>query len=312
LVLQALAQLTTDWWVLGSSANGSAAGVVGMAWGKLLVELAVLGGTALALRADGLRLTVGPAAEALAVLPEWWRRGWRSGLESLVRNLAFTWVVLRLVNAAANPEAFWIANQLLWGWLLVPILALGEALKRQVATRPRRVGAALQSHGRAAGIVLAAWVFSLPFWPSALQALLRAQGVDAAVSTAHWLVAFYALFAGNHLLDCAFYGAGRTDFMLRQTVLVNLGVFGPAFLLNQLGAWTPTLLQVTLLFGFGIAADSALTLVQFVGWRRTGFSDRIAGHPRDEWLSQAGVDSPSPIQRVAGRDQSLRERGERP
>jgi hypothetical protein len=31
----------------------------------------------------------------------------------------------------------------------------------------------------------------------------------------------------------------------------------------------------------GIAADSAITVAQFFGWRRGGFSDRIAGNPRD-------------------------------
>jgi Na+-driven multidrug efflux pump len=139
----------------------------------------------------------------------------------------------------------------------------------------------LLKRGQAFGLVLAGWVLSIPFWPSALPAQLRTQEVEAATSTAHLLVAFYALFAVNHLLDSAFYGAGRTDFLWRQTVLVNLGVFGAAFLLHQLGYWTPTLLRVTFLFGLGIAADSAITVMQYVGWRRAGFSTRIAGHPSD-------------------------------
>jgi hypothetical protein len=59
------------------------------------------------------------------------------------------------------------------------------------------------------------------------------------------------------------------------------GVFGADFMLHPLGYWTPTLLWMTFLFGLGIGTDLAITLVQFFGLRRAGFSDRIAGHPRD-------------------------------
>jgi Na+-driven multidrug efflux pump len=276
LVLQAAAQLACDWAILGPSVLPKPGSVVAMAWGRALVECVVIAGTIWRLRWIGLRVALDLPDQSRSLLLDWWRRGWRSGLESLIRNLAFMFVVLRLINASGNAGTFWVANQLLWGWLLVPILSLGEALKRLVATRPELIGDALPAYCRGAVVILMGWLVSVPIWPTAISRLLHAQGGDDVLGTAYWLAFFYAFFAFNHLIDSAFYGGGRTDYMLWQTLIVNLGVFGTAFVANSLGYWSSSLKSVTILFGLGIICDTMVTTVQYWIWRRRSFSTAVS------------------------------------
>ncbi len=52
-----------------------------------------------------------------------------SGLESFIRNFFFLAMIIKMVNAIGEQETFWIANSFIWGWLLLPILQLGELVK---------------------------------------------------------------------------------------------------------------------------------------------------------------------------------------
>ncbi|MEX1662151.1 hypothetical protein AB4874_10900 [Thioclava sp. 15-R06ZXC-3] len=60
---------------------------------------------------------------------EGWKKDWflvaaRSGLESGVRNLAFSLMVLRLMNEVNEAGLFWVTNSFIWGWLLLAGLAV--------------------------------------------------------------------------------------------------------------------------------------------------------------------------------------------
>lgn len=57
-----------------------------------------------------------------------------SGLESFVRNLAYMVMIARMVNVVGEQGTYWVANSFIWGWLLLPILQLGELIKQEVAT----------------------------------------------------------------------------------------------------------------------------------------------------------------------------------
>jgi Na+-driven multidrug efflux pump len=74
---------------------------------------------------------------------------------------------------------------------------------------------------------------------------------------------FYITFIFNNTLDSIFYGCGKTDYMLWQSIIVNIVLNGGTFVLYLLGIFTPTLLNITLLFGFGLLFDFIPTLVLY-------------------------------------------------
>ena len=57
------------------------------------------------------------------------------GLDSLVRNAAYFFLIIRLLNLLGENAigGYYLAMHIFWSFLLVPILALSESLKVLVA-----------------------------------------------------------------------------------------------------------------------------------------------------------------------------------
>ena len=70
------------------------------------------------------------------------------------------------------------------------------------------------------------------------------------------------------IADSVFYGRGRTDLMLYQSLIVNSVFYGGVFMLYQTGVSVPTLVGIAVMFGTGIAIDSIITFVMFYYFRR--------------------------------------------
>ena len=197
---------------------------------------------------------------------EWWAVGRYSGLESLVRNLGFAVMIVRMMNLIQEQGNFWLANHFIWQWLLLPALALGDLVKQEVAQGGRwaeNVKAGFPAYMLLCVIFSLFWLGSIPFWPFFLARIMNVQ----ALSTVYFLVIaqtpVYLTFIFNNTLDSIFYGSGRTDYMLYQSLLVNIAVNGLAFLLYLNGLFTPTLISLTILFSCGMLADFIITLFMF-------------------------------------------------
>ena len=77
------------------------------------------------------------------------------------------------------------------------------------------------------------------------------------------LLGFYMLYAFQNVLDSTFYGLGKTNYMLFESVVTNVVYYGGAFALYLCGVWQPTLIGIALLFAIGNAFDSVLSLVAY-------------------------------------------------
>lgn len=53
-----------------------------------------------------------------------------SGTQILLDNLIYSVLVCRMVNAVTEQGNYWIANNIIWGLLLIPILALAEIIRK--------------------------------------------------------------------------------------------------------------------------------------------------------------------------------------
>ena len=74
---------------------------------------------------------------------------------------------------------------------------------------------------------------------------------------------FYVLYAFQNIFDSIFYGLGKTNYMLFESVVTNTVYYGIAFILYLTGIWTPSLIGIALLFGIGNAFDSVVSLGAF-------------------------------------------------
>lgn len=248
-------------------------GVTGIAIGNIAVNLLLLAASLGLYRREGYRLAGGGKLD-LSWLREWLTVGGYSGLESLVRNLAFMFMVIRMVNVVGEQGTFWVANSFIWGWLLLPVLQLGQLVKRDCgehgdeAIRQRSLG-----YFALTGIIVLVWLVSLPLWPLFIRRVMNVGMYQDVYRIALWSLGFYVLFAFNNVVDSIFYGIGKTSYMLFQSIAVNSVFYGSLFMLWRMGIYQPTLMRIALMFAAGIAVDSLLTFGMFA-WmlRRRGMT----------------------------------------
>ncbi|MDA3939154.1 MAG: multidrug transporter [Spirochaetia bacterium] len=190
---------------------------------------------------------------------EWLRVGGYSGVESLVRNLAFMIVILRMINVVNEQGTFWVTNNFIWGWLLLPVLSLGELIKRDCAEDSDNIRKYFRGYMTLTTLFVLFWVITIPLWKTFLLNIMGVQDPVGIFNVALISLIFYIVFAYNNVIDSIFYGIGRTDLMLVQSLATNLIFYVGAYILYLQGIFIPSLTGIAILFGLGIVFDSVIT-----------------------------------------------------
>ena len=193
-------------------------------------------------------------------MKELWNVGVISGIESFVRNFAYIVMISRMVNVVNEQGTYWVANNFIWGWLLLPITQLGEYIKKDVATDRYAIKNKTLGYFAITTVVCSLWFVSIPLWKPFMTNILLFKDVDKLFNLVIILVGFYVLYAFQNVFDATFYGLGKTKYMLFESVITNTLYYGTAFLLYITKIWVPTLTGIAMMFGIGMAFDSLVSL----------------------------------------------------
>ncbi|MDR2836222.1 MAG: hypothetical protein LBV69_08570 [Bacteroidales bacterium] len=195
---------------------------------------------------------------------EWFQVGKYSGLESLVRNVVFSIMIIRMVNMVSEQGSYWVANNFIWNWLLLPALALGDLIKKEVAEEKNNIQTKTFGYIILTVIFTLLWLVSIPLWKPFLRIVMNVDVYETVYYIALIQTAFYITFIFNHICDSTFYGVGRTDYMLIQSICIDICYYGIAFILYLKRIFVPSLLSISLLFGIGMATDFIPTLILYL------------------------------------------------
>ena len=262
LLFQMAATVVSDTLLVSDLDFSLKAGVNGIAIGNIVVNLLLFAMGAIALRKQGIAV-FGRGRLSFEWQREWWRIGRMSGLESLIRNAAFILIILKMINSVREQGTFWVANHFIWGWLLLPVLALGELIKRNSGEHPGRVTRQFPSYLWAVTLIMVFWLVTSPLWGYFLEKAMNVGDGEKTLRVVAISIFFYVIFAYNTVVDSVFYGIGRTDLMLWQSVIVNALFYGGAFVLFQTNLFVPTLDKIAVMFGTGIAFDAVITFAMY-------------------------------------------------
>ena len=143
------------------------------------------------------------------------------------------------------------------------MLQLGELIKQEVSTDKESVRRNSLGYFGITALISVLWFATIPLWKSFMTHVLCFTDVDKLFGLVMLLVGFYVLYAVQNVFDSTFYGLGKTNYMLFESVVTNTIYYGIAFILYATNVWTPTLTGIALLFGIGNAFDSIVSLVAY-------------------------------------------------
>lgn len=238
-------------------------GVNGIAFSNIIVNVLLVATAIILLRKEGIVLFQ-KAKLSFGWMKDFAKVGRISGLESFVRNIAYMLMIVRMVNMVGEQGTYWVANNFIWGWLLLPVLQLGELIKRETATDENAVKNNSIGYFVITLAICVLWCITIPLWKPFMANVLNFSDVDKLFELVMVLLGFYMVYAFQNVFDSTFYGLGKTNYMLFESVVTNTIYYGGAFILYLCGAWQSTLIGIALLFGIGNAFDAIVSLVAYV------------------------------------------------
>ena len=212
-------------------------GVNGIAFSNIIVNVLLVATAIILLRKEGIVLFQ-KAKLSFGWMKDFAKVGGISGLESFVRNIAYMLMIVRMVNMVGEQGTYWVANNFIWGWLLLPVLQLGELIKRETATDENAVKNNSIGYFVITLAICVLWCITIPLWKPFMANVLNFSDVDKLFELVMVLLGFYMVYAFQNVFDSTFYGLGKTNYMLFESVVANTIYYGGVYLISLWGLAT--------------------------------------------------------------------------
>lgn len=196
----------------------------------------------------------------LTVLKEWGKVGVFSGVQQFVDNFIYAVMICKMVNMVAEQGNYWIANNFIWGWLLIPISALSEIIRRDC--KDGYLQLKQFNYYFVAACTVLIWAITVPLWTMFFKyAENLSNAYDIFLITVK-LAPFYIAYAGCAIIDNFFIGLGKTVYNAINSFVINVAYYGIFFILYLTETITFTMDVIILMFGFGMVVHLAVSLIE--------------------------------------------------
>ena len=264
LGVQTVLSVLLDTFLVSQSPASAKLGVDGIAITNIIVNAVLVICSVFLLRREDIKVFARRKWD-FSWLKEWFKVGKFSGIESLLRNIVFMVMVVRMVNLVSEQGNYWISNNFIWQWLLLPGLALADVVKKEIAENKENIRNKTFGYIILITIFAIAWLCSIPLWKPFLRYVMNVSDIDTVFFIVLIETGFYLTFLYNScILDSTFYGLGKTDYMLIQSLCIDGLYYGIMFILYLTKIFVPTLLGICLMFGIGMVLDFIPTLFLYL------------------------------------------------
>ena len=189
-----------------------------------------------------------------------------SGFQILLDNVIYFAIVCKMVNQVAEQGNYWTANNIIWGLLLIPMLALAEIIKKDCKEELTTAGWKYYN-----AIIIATFFIWLCLIPMIGPFLKNVMGIDNYETIKHILVVlmpFYLAYNYTVLLDNILIGNGKTYYCFIISVIVNLIYYPIVYGLMLKGIFTPGMTFICMMFGFGMVTHLGCSVICFLIYKK--------------------------------------------
>lgn len=195
----------------------------------------------------------------IPILRDWGKVGVFSGVQQFIDNLIYAVMIGRMVNMVAEQGNYWIANNFIWGWLLIPISALTEIIRRDCKDGYRELKQFNYYFIGLATVLL--WAITIPAWTPFFKGAQGLTNADEIFLIVIKLAPFYIAYIGCAIVDNIFTGLGKTIYNAINSLIINLVYYGIFFILYLTKAITFTMDTIIIMFGLGMVVHLVVSLI---------------------------------------------------
>ena len=193
------------------------------------------------------------------LIANWCKIGLFSGLQQFIDNIVYALMISRMVNLVAESGNYWVANNFIWGWLLIPISALSEIIKSDYKEEKNTN---LSNYLMIVAFSIITWIITIPLWKPFLRYFERIDNYQDIFSIIIKLWPFYIAYSLCIIPDSIFIGKGKTQYNVINSILVNFVYYGIWFILYITNSIQFNMLTIILMFGFGMVFHLIISVVE--------------------------------------------------
>lgn len=187
--------------------------------------------------------------EDIPHLKDWGRVGLFAGGQQFLDNIIYALMIVRMVNAVLESGNYWVSNNFIWGWLLIPITCLVEIIRKDAGKDGYNVKQS--NYYSITTIVVLLWFVLIPTYKwffGTVEGITNSERIFEIVVKN---LGFYVAYAFSQIPDAIFVGMGKTKYNAINSILCNIVYYGVWFILYQAGAVVMTMDMIIVMFGCG-------------------------------------------------------------
>lgn len=198
--------------------------------------------------------------EDLSHLKLWGKVGLFAGSQQFLDNIIYALMIVRMVNAVSESGNYWVSNNFIWGWLLIPITCLAEIIRKDAGVD----GYKLKQRNYYSIVI-----FSLMLWiiliPTYQWFFITVEGIDNYFRIFEIVMknlGFYVFFALSQIPDAIFVGMAKTKYNAINSLICNIVYYGVWFALYQAEVVIMNMDMIIIMFGVGNVVHWLISIVE--------------------------------------------------
>ena len=198
--------------------------------------------------------------EDLTIMKDWARVGVFSGVQQFIANIVYALMIVKMVNMVSESGNYWVANNFIWGWLLIPIYAMTEIIRRDCKDGYFKL--TQSNYYLITSFIVIIWCLTIPLWTLFFKHIERLENYQRIFEIVILAFPFFIPYAYQQIPDNIFIGLGKTKYNFINTCIINFIYYGVWYILYKNNAINFTMTTIILMFGFGMVASYVVSILE--------------------------------------------------
>ena len=198
--------------------------------------------------------------EDLTIMKDWARVGVFSGVQQFIANIVYALMIVKMVNMVSESGNYWVANNFIWGWLLIPIYAMTEIIRRDCKDGYFKL--TQSNYYLITSFIVILWCLTIPLWTLFFKHIERLENYQRIFEIVILAFPFFIPYAYQQIPDNIFVGLGKTKYNFINTCIINFIYYGVWYILYKNNAINFTMTTIILMFGFGMVASYVVSILE--------------------------------------------------
>ena len=235
-------------------------GVDGIALSNIIANT-IMGALGTVLLIYGGHLKVGKYnKDDITYFKDWGRIGLFAGGQQFLDNIIYALMIVRMVNAVSESGNYWVCNNFIWGWLLIPITCMVEIIRRDAGENGYNLKQI--NYYSIAIFTIVLWFVLIPTYKWFFGSVEKLSNPDEIFKIVVKNLGFYVAYALSQIPDAIFVGMGKTKYNAVNSLICNIVYYGIWFILFQTKVVTMSMDMIIIMFGCGNITHWIVSIIE--------------------------------------------------